>query len=215
MASSKEIRWFTRTENKNITKWFAKHNMSFASIKPRVDFYLDTEKRNMGIKLREGNLEIKEKIGKGKEEKLSSNIEGVYEDWDKWSFKLSEKDELSKSILNDSSSNWIEVSKERIGIKLTRNHHNVNILMDIKEIVDYGCQIEYTKLVINDSEYFTFCFEWFGKKTIGLEQSLLKQITGNSSLDIQDSYGYPEFLGRINSFGFMASEPKKFSATMK
>lgn len=44
MLASKEIRWFFEKENKEITKWFLKKNLTITTTKPRTDYYKNLTK---------------------------------------------------------------------------------------------------------------------------------------------------------------------------
>jgi hypothetical protein len=198
MFNSKEIRWFSQDENEQISKWFRSKELFFAATVPRRDFYLPLpNKEDIGIKLREGKIEVKYRINKPKLGKLTDDTEGFYENWEKWSFGVKEGNQLSKKIIQEKKYDWIEIYKERIGLKITKNENGKIELLNIKEFISYGCQVEYTRILVKDQEWFTFGLEWFGKKYIDLDPSLIEEILGNAILKKEESMGYGRFLKTI------------------
>ena len=198
MYSSKEIRWFTPNKSEQIEKWFADKRQTFETTKPRTDFYLPIpNKDDISFKLREGNIEMKLRQNKSDLVSLSVNTHGYYENWVRWSFNVCQSDQLSKSIIQERKYTWIEVYKERMGVKLTEDSNKSLSIIDISERVPYGCQIEYTRLVIDGKEWFTFATEWFGDKFLELDSKLLDEITGITNLDAKYSMGYNEFLNKL------------------
>ena len=201
MFKSKEIRWFTKEVNPNILKWFETHHLSFDTTTPRTDFYLPLpEKPDMGVKLREGQVEIKIRKDKPVADALHNNATGNFELWEKWSFKARLNDSLALAIIEEKEYDWVEVYKERIGVKLTLDEERLIVVRSIKERLSYGCQVEYTRIIVNHEEWFTFCFEWFGDDEIELDTQLIGDILGDSKLAQKDSMGYPQFLN-LNSDG--------------
>lgn len=196
---SREIRWFFKKNNRSITQWFSSQGMEFSKTKPRTDFYLPLPgKEDLSIKLREGNIEIKQRIKNLIPHPLTTRAIGSLEDWDKWSFDVEDEDGLSRSIIKDKGYNWTEVYKERIGVKVTTKDDGTLDIIDIKDIVTFGCQIEYTRLLINDKEeWFTFGLEWFGSQYQEISNKLLEKIIGASVLEQKDSMGYNAFLNKL------------------
>jgi len=60
--------------------------------------------------------------------------------------------------------------------------------------LDFGCQVEYTKVRLGDSTWYTFGLEWFGNKFLELSQPFMKEILGSSKLTLKQSKGYAAFL---------------------
>jgi hypothetical protein len=201
MYNSKEIRWFSETLQPDIVNWFRKHHLRFDQHgNKRTDFYLPFQSKEIGIKLREKNIEVKQKLNRSAASKFGLNSSGYYEDWTKWSFTTDKNDMLS-SLIEKEEYTWHKIIKDRIGIKLSTFELKSNdkilndlYLFSLKEEIPYGCQIEYTKIVIDDNTWFTFGVEWFGEAFIKLSEETIQEILGNTILKPDDSYGYPEFL---------------------
>lgn len=195
MFNSKEIRWFTKKENKEISKWFAERAITFENTDSRTDYYLSLSgKKDIGIKLREGNIEVKHLIANPVEGKLTKNASGYFERYTKWSFSTDKEDILSHRIIHEKKYDWMEVSKERMGCKLKEDGNGKKLLVKIEDQIPFGCQIEYTRINLNNSTWYTFGLEWFGEKELEVDPELIKEILGNSHFETGESMGYAEFL---------------------
>lgn len=171
------------------------HGKELNKAEPRTDFYLPIPgKDDISIKLREGDIEIKQRTGTQTEHHLTTNTLGFLEDWVKWSFDLKEHDDLVHNIIKHKKFDWFEVYKERIGFKYTSDNAGRLNIVDIKERPLFGCQIEYTRLKIYGKEWFTFGLEWFGDNKFELPDDLLNKVLGDTKLELKDSKGYNAFL---------------------
>ena len=197
MVASKEIRWFFDHENKQISDWFASKNCKFETTKPRTDYYKKLHQDNLSIKLREGNVEVKERIGKGVRKQIGKLANGYFENWAKWSFNVNTDDAESKNIIFNHDQEWIDVLKSRIGLKVILDQNGNYQFLPISDRVDYGCQIEYTRIQTKGKIVYTFGLEWFGDIFIEIEPILIDAIIGNSILGHLESFGYSEFLNRL------------------
>ena len=196
MLKTREIRWFFREENIAIFNWLSsKTGMTFLETNSRIDFYLPhKESDDLAIKLREGRIEIKKRSDQPQLVNLLTNVCGKSENWIKWSFIISETDELSKAIIEKNKYDWIKIRKWRMGVKYNINKDGDLILHDIKKIINFGCQIEYTKLRVEKETWYTFGIEWFGNKEIFIGDNELADIVGKSEFVMENSMGYNEFL---------------------
>lgn len=198
MYKSKEVRWFKDSSDKAIMDWFDSQGQTFTNTESRIDSYLPLDKEDVTVKLREGNIEIKHRLGETTKSVITPYAEGVFENWLKWSFNADKEDKLSQSIVSSNPYDWTEIIKTRIGIKLSEDTNGNLQILPIKSFVDFGCQIEYTLLQINEKTIYTFALEWFGEKEIQLPHELLGEILNNTQLNIGDSMGYGEYLEFCN-----------------
>ena len=191
MYCTKEIRWFFAEENKAIRSWFDK--LEFEAVEVREDKYLELETENVGVKLREGKTEIKQRIGLRSKGCLSPKAWGIFEKWIKWSFDTKDDDPLYGQIIKDENEHWISVRKKRYGTILTEKNGEI-LTCPPSQIGGFGCQIEYVKLSIRGEVWYSFGLEWFGETCIDLTPSQITEIVGNTELRMRRSSGYPEFL---------------------
>lgn len=198
MFQSEEVRWFKKELSKPVIDWFHSKNYSFDKTSPRTDYYLPVQNnKGIGIKLREGSIEVKHLFELPAPGKLLPKAEGYFEKYIKWSFDSSDEDALSKAIIQENKYDWVAVKKTRIGFKLTEKAGNIEKI-EIDEYPDSGCQVEYTKVEIKNETWYTFGLEWFGNKKLEIPGHLLHEILGSEQLFKDDSMGYADFILRNN-----------------
>jgi len=195
-----EIRWFQPgIIPKEIEKWFTSLAGQIEKQPPRTDQYIKLIGSNtLGIKIRDGRFEVKEKQSHENNILSVNNIEGYIELWTKWSFESSE----NKYHLNEI------IKGEFIGIEKTRTMQKYifdskgNISGGFDNFKSDGCNLELTSVSIDNSDWWTLGLETYGR-TGSLEQNLktaFELIFKNQfpgSLSIKESYGYPAWLEYI------------------
>ena len=194
MYKSKEIRWFTDRESKYITSWFSEQKLDFASAEPRTDFYLPLPQDDLSVKLREGRIEFKKRTGTLAHHNLTATANGLFEEWVKWSFLVDKSDLLAHEITYERKFDWIETIKTRIGLIITLDRMNKPGLVPIHTYVPFGCQVEYTEIIVDQKTYYSFALEWFGAKHIEVNPGFMSEILGNTVLEEECSMSYAEFL---------------------
>ncbi len=177
MYPSYEARWFFSDPPEGLIAWFASRNMVFYGPKAakRVDHYLLIDGgTNIGIKLREGNIEAKHLVNSlGERQFPELDIKGTVEYWIKWSFTLDGADEQSQDIIKEGRPHWIDVAKERMAYIYHFREDGEMKEAPLNEQVPEGCQVELTRLLIKNQNYHTFGLEAFSAKG-NLEQNLEK-----------------------------------------
>lgn len=196
MYRTKEMRWFFKKENKHLKSWFAKQMQDFKSQPERTDIYLDVKCADVNIKLREGNIEIKQRQQGPRARAQLSNICGYCEKWTKWSFTPAIKDAEYEGILKGMPTEWITVGKNRLALMLIEVNGKIKVVPTSANHRN-GCQIEYTVVTIGKKIWYTFGLEWFGDEYLEIPSSLISKIVGESTFSLKQSMGYSAFL---NSF---------------
>ena len=196
MYKSREVRWFFKDENEVMAKWFQSHQLDFNRVEPRTDYYhLPTLSEALGIKIREGRLEFKHRISGPYTGILHNDQQINYEDWTKWSFELSDKDPVTKTIAEDNKNhNWLAVNKTRMAVNVGEAQNSELRIFGLDIIIPRGCQLEYTKLEVGGELWYSFGLEWFGEPWMDLSLKFLKEILGNIELSEQTTRSYPSFL---------------------
>jgi hypothetical protein len=166
MQQSLELRWIFKGDKgkKRALDWFHsiggdKHNPESV----RTDYYLNNfNNGSMGIKLRENQLEIKERLSiLSKYDKLWKD-KGTIEFYNKGEFNIESHDKFSSKIIKGKKhEKWIALLKKR---RLAK----INILDNFKicpasVIIDDGCSVEITTLSLKDKRAWTLCFEAYAK----------------------------------------------------
>lgn len=196
MYKSREIRWFKPEPDKKILEWFDRKDMNLDNSENRTDHYLIlTGKEDLNIKLRQGNIEVKQRMTKPEKGELIAGAVGWFETWEKWSFGIIPDDPYTDEILNNSRNQWLAIHKNRMALKLALKDSRLVMLPASEQVVS-GCQIEYTRINTRGLIHYSFNLEWFGEKHIEPAAELLMDILGDSRMRLSDSMSYAGLLNR-------------------
>jgi hypothetical protein len=201
MYPTMEMRWFWPDRlPPAVHQWFD-HQMP-APTAEREDWYLclpDTV--DLGVKVREGKLEIKKRLLDRGLCTVGDRLEGHLELWVKWGFE-------SSSTINFSNPAgvWLAVQKSRQQqtyiLTNTDQIERLDAATDASTSVTQGCNLEWVELSALDQPWVSVCFEAFGneasveqtlKRTVSylLEQASFPSLTG------ENSCSYPQWLKQL------------------
>ena len=203
MFPTVEVRWFYKgTVPPQVAAWFDKVGQEPSELAERTDYYLYLGDGDaLGIKLREGRIEIKQRQRQFGPTTFHDRVTGMVEQWHKWSFALAgSADPLGEMPIPTGS--WIGVQKVR---RLRRYHLAGDQRREIKAATGWpvqGCHFELTELVVEEQVWWSVCLEVFGAKSTF--QQTLAFVAGHIMtrnqpplLDVNNSYGYPRWLEMI------------------
>ena len=199
MYPSVEIRWFYQGQLPTaVFDWFTAIDDGLVKEPPRTDYYLNPLTHDgIGIKLREGRIEVKQRVQTMQTVQVGEHICGIIEQWQKWSFLLSEQDEFTESI---QSSQWIAVTKSR-QIQSFRSEWGKKLQAQFPGLpMEADCRIELTELLVQDAQWWTLGLESYGDDETAVSTKLLPAIDWIFSsrympqLDNQASFGYSQWL---------------------
>lgn len=189
---SSEIRWFSTQKD---ALWKLYENLPDSGVgtrePDRTDYYLESGTINTGIKIREGNHELKVKWAD--DEVLDY---GVMEHWIKWS--TSEEENILNAIDDEFLGDWIAIKKKRFK-KSYRIINQDKLELIVDTFPPEGCGAEFTEIYIPSKEltFYTFGMEAFSS-TNREKENLVNTIEildlNFSSCKEFDSYGYPQLL---------------------
>jgi hypothetical protein len=198
LLATEEMRWFFAGEIPAAVKiWFEAQVGSPPPQPARVDYYLRLDDTNsLGIKLREGRVEIKQRERPGEVVRLGDEAVGLVESWRKWPFALAEGE-----IDGTSHAGWVGVWKQRRWC-LFEVFGNGRFTPAFSPIhLQQGCACELTEVLLTDSDeqWWSLGFEAFGDGGSRRESLLhiARQLLGTAvapKLLIENSYSYPEWL---------------------
>lgn len=192
MLESLELRWFIPGElPSDVSAWFEQDKLGGQLQPPeaREDVYLYVPGcEYMGIKLRQGRLEIKWR--QAELEVLSfEKVEGKLEKWGKWLCEdPTETSFKPENVLGQRT--WVKIGKVRS-----------------QRLYD-GCALELTQLTIeNNTEnntWWSLALETLGADTRAREklQSIFELISKTQitpHLQAQNSYAYPKWIEKVKS----------------
>ncbi len=205
MLTSAELRWFSRgTLPTEISRWFELDDFGdrLAPPEEREDLYLYSEGCDyLGIKLRQGRLEVKWRQAELGSVIFGDRVEGKAEKWGKW---LCE-DPTAKSFQPAT----VVGEKAWVGIKKVRSHRQYQVLPDksliavpVAEPIDQGCTVELTELSVGGKAWWSLAFEAFGKDDclmlhLQTVASYVFKTDSGPKLAVEDSYAYPSWLSLV------------------
>lgn len=165
-----EVRWFFEEE---ISFDHLKQSLSFSDPSERVDYYLSGTGTRLGVKWREGNLEVKQQRGSALPLDFG-RLSGEGEMWQKWSFSLDRK-ESYREMLATQPQPWVAVHKHRhkAGFAYDASQQKVHPLPEPS--AEQGCDLEITVLTVAEQNYSTLGLEAFGPEPT-LRQNLISTI---------------------------------------
>ena len=113
MLPTAEVRWFWRGEPPDAARaWLDQRTGATVSRATRTDHYLEIATTDaLGIKLREGQIELKQRMDGPVRRELADGVRGLTERWMKWSFEITtEYQTLGRLIASDA---WVGIKKTR------------------------------------------------------------------------------------------------------
>ncbi len=201
MLATEEMRWFfVGMIPESVATWFgaqvcAPQVCIAPAPLPRTDYYLQlADSDSLGIKLRQGRIEVKQREGAGETIELSGQAVGQVESWRKWSFGLADAENVTEQ--------WVGVWKARRWCLFEVEENGRIIPAPPATILEKGCACELTDVRLADSseQWWSLGFEAFGGTAVERRESLLraaKQFLGQEDaplLPIEQSYSYPKWL---------------------
>lgn len=188
-----------------VLAWFHRIEQKPQEQPPRIDYYLDLGAHDsLGIKLREGRIEIKQREAQHGPVQLGGQFSGVMERWRKWSWALAEPD---ASLVQDwiASTAWIGVEKRRwLIVYQTGREDGIAPALE-GEVVEQGCQVELARIQAQGQAGWSLSFEGFGGEAAGGETLLLvaAYLFDGEPIDLPlftgNSYGYPKWLATLGN----------------
>lgn len=200
MLSSTELRWFYPGKlPETICAWFSSESLgnSLGPPEEREDLYLAiaTDCDYLGIKLRQGRLEIKWRKAELGIVSIAPRVIGKVESWDKWTCEDSKAENFQPQSVIDTS-HWVKVVKVRQQRKYKVLEQNLVQEVNLFATIDQGCNVELTQLDIGGDNWWSIALEAFGESTNNLHVVANKvfQHYNACSLEPKNSFAYPSWL---------------------
>ncbi len=191
MDDTLEVRWFVdERPPTDVVDWI--QSLGAEAESARTDLYLVSEDPAMNVKLREGKVQTKHRIGDQMSISFAEEVNGIQERWVKWSFPTVEQ---HHDLFDDDPTGlWVPVHKERLRLKLSPDDQ-AELLPRLIESDPAEAKIELTEVRSQNQEAWTICMEAEGRPE-ALPGTL--QQTGNYLF----SQGTPPALAPDHSFGY-------------
>lgn len=204
MFSTVEARWFyPGSIPGDVLAWYHYGERAPEAQPMRIDYYLRlTDHDDLGIKLREGRIEIKQRAEQYGVECLHARVHGLVEGWRKWSFGVNDMGG-GLSDLTGPRPAWIAIRKARRLRRYQVTDAGDVIATATAEMTPQGCHIELAELIIRNEPWWSLAFETFGPAAAlhatftHVAQHVLH---GDAvpSLDAEHSYGYAQWMTNLN-----------------
>jgi hypothetical protein len=200
MLITNELRWFyPGIVPPEIKLWFEQNCLTESSNSPekRTDWYLYSPSDFIGIKLREGRLEVKWRQAELGTVRFGASVEGNAEKWAKWMCYDSTGEIQPKTV--SSNPEWLSVQKVRYSqIYQVLPDFSVQPV-SAQENIDNTCNVELTSLVVRDTNWWSLAFEASGQDTnlmnnLQATTNLVFNTYDGSKFRCENSYAYPTWL---------------------
>jgi hypothetical protein len=199
-----EVRWFLQGRIPEAIDQFKQYFHQGTIVSPveeREDWYLQLPQNDdLGIKLREGKVEIKKRVADRGMYQFAEQVAGRVEEWMKWSFAS----EVENQIFLEQN-----FKQEWIAVKKSRQQKTYHILdQKITEVIDptcpteQGCNLEIATLEMQKQTWFSLGFETFGERDRLQEtfEQIVHHVLENSQfppLQAEHSFSYPGWLSAL------------------
>jgi len=190
-----EVRWFDQGRiPAGLQAWFDRPGEKQIQ-PPRTDLYLAGLDSSVGIKLRQGLLEIKPRQADLGGHEFLPGTAGHVGRWIKWGFPVSAADWPGVK-----SSHWLPVTKSRQMLYYRVTDAGGITASALDEVPERGGSLELTEITLPDeARWWTLGFEIIGQQEYQSEilRKIVLHALGNSSpfdLGLEKSYGYPQWL---------------------
>lgn len=201
MWPTAEVRWFGRGEvPQQVGTWLRAHGLQLHARTPRTDHYLRLpDVTSLGVKLREGRIEVKQAAGPAAETRFGPRAAGICQRWRKWSFPLLPGHEASIAL---SPNCWVPVRKRRDLLCLELGADGSLRSLPEEAAPAWGCLLELAGLETRGARWWSLAFEAFGGEAL-IDGTLYavagRLLEGEAApvLEVATSWSYPHWLSRI------------------
>jgi hypothetical protein len=199
-----EVRWFyPGVAPERVATWFTQDDGATEVQPPRVDRYLRLVGRDgLGIKLREGRIEIKQRHA-STSTALASEVVGLVERWTKWGYGLAEEADNDRTAEQDAA--WVSVEKRR-WVRTYRIADDGAIELTSRSLTTprRECSAELARVEIEGQAWWTLGFEAAGDEATlrTTLETVARHVLADMAppaLDLAHSYGYPRWLRSLGS----------------
>lgn len=199
ILTSAEIRWFFNGSlSPEIDEWFSMNHLVSKSESRDDHYLLFPASTSVGVKFRDGKLEIKPLVKDLGDRAYPPGVTGHAQVWEKWSYGDKENAPLLmqlQQMLTKDNTVWVTVKKER---RLRKFSLDPDTVAEVgpESRPHNGCNAELTKIVLHDRSYWSFGCEAFGDPTRVEEylDKVAKHVLADQRFPRKFSTGHPSGL---------------------
>jgi hypothetical protein len=203
LFTTAEIRWFFQEPlSAYALTWFCQPG-HWLREEPRADHYLLLPSiETVGVKLRQGRLEVKASLGRPRTQRLPFQTVGQAQAWVKWSSPQSTSSDWIEEI-TAMHEEWVVVEKER-WIRRFALEDGEPVEFEASEgFPTEGCNVELSRIRARSAPWWSLAFEAFGE--LPETDAILKAVATHFlhvhepplPLKLADSSSYPTWIQRL------------------
>lgn len=195
MDNTLEVRWFDKgSPPQEVANWI--RSLGAEAETTRTDLYLVCDDPAMNIKLREGKVQTKHRIGDRTPIQFTDTVQGIQERWVKWSFPTVEQHHDLFDA--DPTGLWVPVHKERLR-RVIGPEEQKTLLDRLIEPDPASAKLELTTVRTNGDEAWTICMEAAGRPeslpgTLQQMGTFLFDRSASPALVRNNSFGYARWI---------------------
>lgn len=200
MDDTLEVRWFVDgAPPASVVDWI--RSLGAEAESARTDLYLVSGDPAMNVKLREGKVQTKHRIGDRTPITFADEVKGVQERWVKWSFPTVEQ---HHDLFNtDPTGLWVPVHKERIRLEIDADEQ-ADLLDHMIESDPATAKMELTEVRSQGHRAWSICMEADGRPealpgTLQQMGSYLFEKGSPPHLSEEHSLGYARWIQTVKS----------------
>jgi len=189
-----EVRWFLRGPlPEAVVRWF-EAAAGARAWEVRTDRYVRTEATDLGVKTREGGVEVKRREALLEEARFTEEAAGRVERWRKWRFALAEE-------AAPETDDWVAVHKRRLNRPFAVDAAGVRPV-EVEVDAVQGCSLEVSEVQVAGAAWWSVCFEAWGADEAALPDVLRRAAAhafacgAPPALPPARAMGYPAWLAR-------------------
>jgi hypothetical protein len=158
IPTSAEVRWFFEGSLlPGVNEWFSVGHLLSKSESRDDQYLVFPASTSVGVKFRDGNLEIKPLVKTLGVREFPASVAGHVQVWEKWSYGDKESKPLLlqlQQMLTKDTKVWITVKKER---RLRKYSMDTDKVLEVNPELRprNGCNVELTKINLNGLSYWS------------------------------------------------------------
>lgn len=208
MDDTLEVRWFVDGAPPDAAVDWVR-DLGAEAETTRTDLYLVSNDPGMNVKLREGKVQTKHRIGDRTSITFADAVEGIQERWVKWSFPTVEQHH--DLFEDDPTGLWVPVHKERLRLEVEPDEQ-ADLLDHMIESDPTEAKIELTEVRAEGERAWTICMEAEGRPEAlpGTLQQMGNYLFSRDTppdLPKTSSFGYSRWIQTLDVSAAASSDP--------
>lgn len=201
LLTTAEVRWFYRGDvPSRFREWFLDDGLASTESLRTDQYLLGSGTEGLGIKFRNGRIEIKQRFGQPESMVLTDGASGIVECWRKWGFPVSSANK-NRALLETQDA-WMSIQKTRMVHDYRLDFSDALAPVIPSDKADRMCSVELTDVCIENESWWTLAFEALGpadnlRHTLTCVARHVLRPLDWADLELANSQSYPRWLQRF------------------